>query len=263
MGQVWAKSMQQNATGDAVAAPPCWICGNPADSGEHKAKKSDLKHVFATVSQSVPLFLNDASNKNRQVRSFNADAVKWERMLCCACNSTRTQPHDEAWSTMSRGLQSWTPALAPGAVVQADHIFAVDTARAMLNVHLYFVKAFGCLVVKAGASAAMIDLSTFSRAILEGRAHPDLYLAVGVPPKISRGPVVSASDPMILMDKRDGSCTLATWFYNVNRACVLVAYAPDAVGPIWARKEHLWHPRDGNGDFVVKDFTDRGESASP
>jgi hypothetical protein len=236
-----------------VRSARCWICSNPADSGEHKAKKSDLRAVFGPISQGAPLLLNDAANKNRRVGSLNADAIKWKRMLCHTCNTARTQRHDQAWEALSNGLRSWTPSLRPGSVVRADRIFPNATAEAMLLVHLYFAKALGCLVVEADDSSSKIEVQRFAQAILDNRAHPDLYLALGIPQMVYRGPIVSASDPMILKDPRDDSAALATWFYNVDGICMLVAYAPNMA--VWARSQGLWHPRDGSNRMVVRDFS--------
>jgi hypothetical protein len=234
---------------------PCWICGGLANTGEHKAKRSDLKSVFGTVSQAAPLFFNDAANKNRRIGSFNADEVKWAQMLCGACNSTRTQPHDRAWTIMSTGLRSWTPRPRPGAIVRANRIFPHDTARAMLNVHLYFAKAFGCLVVEAADVSLRIDLSAFGRSIMGGIARPDFYLGFGVSQKFVPGAVVSTSDLHVVKDNFDGgAAALATWFYNVNGVCVLIAYAPGKDGMIWAGKENLWHPRNGSNRLNFRDF---------
>ena len=242
-------------TAKSAAAAPCWICGDVADTGEHKAKRTDLKSVFGSVTQAAPLFFNDAANKNRRIGSFNADAVKWARMLCQPCNSTRTQPHDEAWTIMSAGLRSWTPRLRSGAIVRANRLFPQGAARAMLNVHLYFAKLFGCLVVEAADPSLQIDLSVFGRSIIQGIAHPDFYLGFGISPKIVPGAVVSSSDLHVLKDNfAAGAAALATWFYNVNGVCVVIAYAPGNDGAIWARKERLWHPRNGSNRLTMRDF---------
>ena len=249
---------QAHAAGQAKG-PLCWICGGSADSGEHKAKKSDLRAVYGTVTQAAPLILNDGKHKNRKVGSFDALAMKWPKSLCHACNTTRTQPHDRAWEVMSSALRGWTPRLRPGSVVRADRIFATDTARSMLAIHLYFVKAFGCLAVEAG-SAAKINVPSLSEAIAQDRSHSDIYLAIGIPMQVIPGPIVAASDLSIYWNPRDGSPGLATWFYNVSNVCVLVAYAPDMA--LWAHREGLWHPRHGTNRLIVRDFAGTGDPSN-
>ncbi len=140
----------------------CWICGGVGNSGEHIAKKSDLKAIFGTVSAQQPLYLNNAAVRNKRVDGLNADALKWSDILCEHCNTTRTQPHDRAWERLSTALRTHLPTLTAGEVVSANTIFNQDAAEAMLAVHLYFVKAFGCLIVKGNLP---IDIEPFATAI--------------------------------------------------------------------------------------------------
>ncbi len=77
-----------------VATGQCWICGDTADSGEHKSKRSDLKAVFGKVSAKRPIHFHDGTKLNRKVKSLDADVLKWRNVICHYCNTTRTQPHD-------------------------------------------------------------------------------------------------------------------------------------------------------------------------
>jgi hypothetical protein len=121
----------------------CWICESAvADSGEHKSKKSDLKAVFGGP---------------------DAPRLKWTSVICGYCNSTRTQPHDMAWETLHAELRKRVPSLKPGVRVLGNSVFRHDTARAMLNVHLYFAKAFGCTLV---VEKAPLDIAPFAKAIM-------------------------------------------------------------------------------------------------
>jgi hypothetical protein len=206
--------------------PLCWICGDPATTGEHKAKRSDLKAVFGEVSQQDPLIFNGGRQKNRRVGSLDSPFMKWIDVLCADCNNRRTRSHDRAWEEFSRELLSDVALLVPGATILLSNILGVDHGRIMLGVHHYLAKAFGCLAAQELRFAAKIDLLGLGQSIREGRAYPALFFDVGVPPRVSNGPIVSASDPQLYLNPYDGSCGLATWFYNVNGVCALVAYAP-------------------------------------
>lgn len=239
---------------------PCWICGDPADSGEHKAKKTDLKDEFGPVTQSQPLFLNDATNKNRAVGSLKSDYLKWPKTMCRQCNGTRTQPYDTAWECLSRQLRN-RPGLKLGKVVRANRIFQYDSRRSLLDVHLYFVKAFGCALRAArDLESVSIDLSKFAIAIRERRNHPDIYLRFGAHSAPGGIDVVSASDLNTWSDRDEGTCHLATWFYNVNGLCTLVAYAPN--NNLFVRKERLWHPQQGTSKIIFGDFSLKQGNAS-
>lgn len=123
----------------------------------------------------------------------------------------------------------------------------------MLGVHLYLAKAFGCLVAQSDTLVAKLDLPGIGDAIRNERAFSSLYIDIGTPGRISKGPIVSASNPELYLNPHDGSCGLATWFYNVNGVCALVSYAPEMRE--WAHAKGLWHPSFGMTQITVKDFT--------
>jgi hypothetical protein len=58
---------------------PCWICGNPATTGEHRIKRSDLRGLFPKASQSAPLRLNSSTIKNRLVATLSGLGFDLER----------------------------------------------------------------------------------------------------------------------------------------------------------------------------------------
>ena len=67
-------------------------------------------------------------------------------------------------------------ALEPGSIVWPKRIFGTDRVQEMLNVHLYFVKLFGCHI--AGNNIP-IDITDFADAIMTGKPHPYVYLNFG------------------------------------------------------------------------------------
>jgi|HubBroStandDraft_6_1064221.scaffolds.fasta_scaffold1829664_2 hypothetical protein len=77
----------------------CWICGATGTTRKHKAKR-DLKAVFGWPTQAAPIFVHARSGKNRQVKSIDAKVFKSPFLIREFCNSTRTQPHDQAWETI-------------------------------------------------------------------------------------------------------------------------------------------------------------------
>lgn len=223
---------------DAIAASRCWICGNPADSAEHRSKKSDLKAALGQVSAERPIYLNDGKTPNRRVKSLDADVLKWTSSICHHCNTARTQPHDLAWEHLHAKLRKRLPALKPGDAASAGEIFPQDTASAMLNVHLYFVKAMGCTIVM---DKAPLDIDPFAKAIMTGTAHPEFYLNVGV----TSGPAVTVvqASPIRVWLNPDGTLLHATWFYNVDSLVIEGRLVPGTSAQAVATKQGAWHPR--------------------
>ena len=144
----------------------CWICNrNEANSGEHKTKRSDLAAVLRAPTQGQPLYFHDLEQRNKPIRSFDAKILKAPVRICHECNTSRTQPHDRAWERMSDELRRRD--LAIGRWVRANGIFRYDTRLQMINVHLFFLKLFGCMLCEAKANGydVPIDIALFSQAI--------------------------------------------------------------------------------------------------
>lgn len=219
----------------------------PGTTGEHKFKKSDLRSIFAAPTQSYPLRLTTAGIKNRPVPGFDSNLLKSPSRICAECNNQRTQPHDRAWERLSAALRSRNPPLRAGSIVLGNRVFKYDTSREMRNIHLYFVKLFGCHIVEAEIP---IDISTFAKSIMTAKSHPNVYLKFGLGTTLPDQPVAGMSDIEIL--KKDGSCAYGAWFYYVDRIAVMVIYAAD--GEAREGLAGSWHPRFGSSKLVLSDF---------
>ena len=105
----------------------------------------------------------------------------------------------------------------------------------MLNVHLFFAKLFGCIIVE---HKLPIDIAGFSQAILKRQAHPYLFLAFA--PRV--GPLgkamVGASD--LQTAQLAGRVAYATWIYHLEQFSVYVIYAMP--GEIRKGLIDSWHP---------------------
>ena len=225
----------------------CWICGSAAaDSGEHKSKKSDLKAVFGEASL---LYLHDGKTRNRKRKlpSLDASRLKWANMICRYCNSTRTQHHDQAWETLHAELRKRVCSLKPEDRVRGNSVYHTADAEAMLHVHLYFAKAFGCTLV---AEKAPLDIAPFAKAIMSGMPHPDFYLSFGIMAKRSIR-VIQAS-PIIIFSS--GGAIHATWFYNVDGLVIEGSVVPGAAAQKVAVQQHAWHPRLATNCFKIVGF---------
>lgn len=227
----------------------CWICGADGTSQEHRIKKSDLEMVFGAPSQKVPLYFHDGKKKAKPVGSLNSKILKISPCICHHCNTTRTQPHDRAWERLSGYFKGRTPQIAPGAVVRANQAFPYDTCRKMVNVHLFFVKLFGCYIM---AGDIPVDINGFANAIMNRKAHPNVYLKFGSGSPKKGMKIAGMSDIHILQRISNGSAALAHWFYDLHHLRVLVMYAEDDLSP-----EGLlgaWHPKMGTNRLVIADY---------
>jgi hypothetical protein len=231
----------------AAADALCWICGqNEANSGEHKTKRSDLAAVLGEPTQDQPFYFHDLERKNKPVGSLNAKILKAPIRICAECNTTRTQPHDRAWEEMSDTLRNRR--LVIGQWVRANRIFRYDTRRKMTNVHLFFLKLFGCMLCEAKANGyeVPIDIAPFSQAIMTGRPHPEVHLQFG------RCDGTVGRSNLHCWTTEQGS-VFGGWLYELDTIAISVLFAQ---ADRWEHRADLWHPRSHTSSkrFQIADF---------
>lgn len=105
----------------------------------------------------------------------------------------------------------------------------------MLNVHLYFIKLFGCLVAE---KSLPIDISGFSQAILTNTAHPRVY--IGVTACAHGLPFASVGYSDLCLTQTNGRTTYATWLLILDRFSIRVIYAE--AGESRKGLVDSWHP---------------------
>jgi hypothetical protein len=233
----------------AISTPPCWICNDRGNSGEHKTKRSDLKAAFGEPTQKNPLYFHNEKRKNQLVRSLDAKILKSPGRICQYCNSTRTQPHDLAWQSFSEYVRVAKPTLKAGTAVRANRIFPQCTRRNMLNVHQFFVKQFGCLILEGKLPA---DIGGFASAILNDRAHPQMFLKFVIPSNAAEAPV-GRSDVWVSPLNNDGRSNFISWIYELPHVQVLVMFA--AAGERRAGLVGAWHPSVGSRRITLTAFS--------
>jgi len=152
-------------------------------------------------------------------------------------------------------MRTWTPALGAGSVVWLKRIFGANRGRETLNVHLYFVKLFGCHV--AGNNIP-IDVRGFSDAIMQGKPHPRVYLNFGCGRTFDGKPLVGMTDMWLARPPLGGSSRFATWFYDIGVVGINVMYAEPG-----ERRQGMvgaWHPRQGATRLTMADYREHGRA---
>lgn len=212
----------------------CWICGNEARTGEHTIKKSDLHAIFGHVCQNRPLYRYTAFYRNTPVKGLSVDLLKSGGRLCAQCNNQRSQALDRAWESFSVALRA-RAILRLGDRIDLGRVFPGAVRKSMLNVHLYFVKLFGCLIVE---NSLPIDICGFSQAVLGTTAHPKVHLAIS--PFTYGLPFASVGYSDLNIAQSNGRIVYATWLLTLDRFTVRVMYAE----PTEHRKSLIdsWHP---------------------
>ncbi len=153
----------------------CWICGFcDANSREHIIKSSDLKMMFGKINQSQPLY-TVRNDKVRMLQSKDSKAAKFTKGICLKCNSSLTQSNDRAWETLTKYLFQNQSLIVKHGCLNLSKVFPGKTRAALLNIHLYLLKVFGCAVTEFGAP---FNLESCSQSILQQVANERFYFAI-------------------------------------------------------------------------------------
>lgn len=215
----------------------CWICGNPANSGEHLIKASDLRAHFGKVTQSKPIYYHAGKKKNIPVGTLKNARFKSKALICGKCNNALTQPYDKAWETLFCYLNENWQELKDIGVVNLSAVFDSTPRREMLKVHLFFLKHFGCRVQENNVP---IDLTEIADSVRKCKPCKFLYLCIGETLGYdSDGKYAGVTEINAL--HRGSQLEFANWFYTVGKVSVQIIYSRVAIK--YAKASNPWHPR--------------------
>lgn len=139
----------------------CWWCGQPADTGEHKFKRSDLHRAFGRGAwgQDNPV-IHVSVRGQGNLDSSNAARLKFTPVLCADCNSARSQPFDLAYERFADYFVINADRLLDEGSFDWAAVFPNDWRAGQLNVARYWVKHIGCRLAHEGVPVHP-DLRTF------------------------------------------------------------------------------------------------------
>ena len=230
----------------------CWICRNgSADTAEHMIKNSNYPLVFDKVTQKDPLYYNDNhGRKNHKIGSTKHKLLTWRYTLCSKCNNERTQPHDKAWDILLNAMRTRIPTIGKDTIIRNNKTFPYKTRQEMINVHLYFVKLFGCRIIN---EKLPIDIKDFSSSIMNSKPHPCVFLKFGVFSS-DRSPIVGISEVDII--ESNGSCIFAGWYLRINNLTVRVMFSSHNE---WNLLMDSWHPSHSTNNLKICNFNKLGQ----
>lgn len=221
----------------------CWICGDDADSGEHIIKQSDLKQYFGSVSQSIPFRWYKDKCKNN-VGSFKSKNLHFNTKICSKCNNERTQSSDRAWERLSSHIRNNLGDIIATRMLDLTLLISdKEIDQFVVDVQLYFVKLFGCIVSDASVP---INISSFSNSIMLDRPHESVYLMFALVDEIEGGyKTVYVSD--IRWYGSEEAVDYLAWQYSIGELVVFVIYDPKNLENSSIRNSLYLHPRNHNG----------------
>mgnify|MGYP000845164944 CR=1 FL=1 len=121
----------------------CWICGNKADSAEHKYKKTDITRLYGrNFTGNEPIYVSN--NQAKKPQGPNSSDFKYEKSLCQHCNNEFTQPFDRAYEIFIKWIFGNKDYITSKRIIDFSKIYGEKFAESQLNLFRYFAKAFGC-----------------------------------------------------------------------------------------------------------------------
>lgn len=129
----------------------CWVCGAPADSGEHRFKRTDLVLLFGPGPYPqgdlpVHVFGNHAS---RTLQSPDSKHIKYRHSLCRNCNNSRTQPADRAFDAFRLWTHRNAISMLATRSLDLDEVFQGKAAERVPELLRYYCKELGCRLFDA------------------------------------------------------------------------------------------------------------------
>jgi hypothetical protein len=129
----------------------CWWCGAPADSKEHKYKKTDLTRIFG----SGP-YIGDAAvvrgvaGMSRQVQGPKSNELKFGPVLCATCNNARSQRFDLAYDRFVKFASQHEEQILRTRTFRFSDVYGATWRIAKEELAKYYVKHIGCRLADAG-----------------------------------------------------------------------------------------------------------------
>jgi hypothetical protein len=129
----------------------CWICGNPADTGEHKIKKSLPISVWGKGPYRGDAAMSHVKNKRAyDIQGPDSQSIKYLASLCSDCNNRRTQPFDFAYDQFCQFVIRNEQDVLKHRVIDFAEVYGPGFEIAQLNLFKYFVKLLGCHLAHGG-----------------------------------------------------------------------------------------------------------------
>jgi hypothetical protein len=161
----------------------CWWCGAPADSREHKWKRTDVVRMYGSGPYGGELVWGDDDGRGRELQGARSPELKYLPNLCQRCNNARSQPFDTAYDVWAAYLFAHLNAIRDWTEFDLARVYRTDREAKRTNLARYFVKQIGCQLAQAGVHVpgefiAFLDGGERPRCLRAGFAVSDGTLAL-------------------------------------------------------------------------------------
>lgn len=135
----------------------CWICGDIADSEEHKFKASDLKRYHGKKMNAFYIKGNEAI----KLDSFKDKNLKFDKVICTNCNNNLTRPHDDAYDKFVKYCTENKEQILKNRIINFEEIYKNNWKLEKIDLYRYYAKHVGCKIITSNLDVDITDLSNF------------------------------------------------------------------------------------------------------
>jgi hypothetical protein len=128
----------------------CWICGSPADSGEHIFKARGLRRFFEAQASNKDLPVHFDGRAQRSIQGPKAERLKYPKNLCHGCNTDRTSSFDRAYDQLSDWFME-NQADNQLKEINFEAVFGANFVASIDKLLRYCAKALGCRIVASNS----------------------------------------------------------------------------------------------------------------
>ncbi|MCW5206857.1 hypothetical protein VU08_08035 [Desulfobulbus sp. F5] len=132
---------------DTASVRSCWMCGAPADSREHKFKKSDIVRRYGAQpfkEMGGVVHCRHSEKKYKDIQGASAKVLTYNPIICSRCNNVVSQPWDQAYQQFESWLFNNSSVILQRRFILLEEVFGTDMFWKAPALYKYFVKAFGC-----------------------------------------------------------------------------------------------------------------------
>jgi hypothetical protein len=156
----------------AQTSGACWWCGTaPADSREHKLKRSDLVRQFGPGPYRE--LTSTREGRDRNVQGPNSVLAKFKATMCAKCNNRRSQPFDLAYDQFTAYIHEHERHVLASRSVDLRAVYGRDWEPGRDGLLRYVTKHVGCRLAENS-----VEVPESIRRYLEGGPEPCSELAL-------------------------------------------------------------------------------------
>ncbi len=129
----------------------CWICKSPADSSEHKIKKSDLIRLWGRGPyKNDKGLLHFRVGNQKLIQGPDSSILKFDKTLCHNCNTTLTQPFDKSYDEFINYIDNNYKEILYKRMINFKSVYGDEFEGKQRDLFKYFAKCIGCRIADAG-----------------------------------------------------------------------------------------------------------------